>query len=162
MIPLPDGLTLCDLDQRLEKWVKFHNATLMCATIHALRLPRDITRTRTHVLSIFITPRLDHRDAPGKYFRVRFAEPLTIAEAKEKPAPWPQSIAQIETMRQESEEMGRGTVAAACLDCPMLGMQVVPFGSMGAQLSKIQVLDNWMDHLIRDVENGKKFTQFGH
>jgi mitochondrial splicing suppressor protein 51 len=144
MVPLPEGLTLSDLDQRLEKWVKFHNPTLMAAAVQ-----------------LFIEPRFDHGGSAGKYFRIRTANVLAISEAMNKDAPWPESIRQTAKMRDENERLNRGTVAAVYLDSHMLGVQVVPFRLRSSQLSELRVLDNWMDHLIRDVENGKKFTQFG-
>src|SRR6266567_199845 len=64
---LPDGITLVDLDQKLEKWVKFHNSLLMAATIHALSLPRDIKRAKMFLLRVQVSYRPDHGGVPAKF-----------------------------------------------------------------------------------------------
>ena len=161
MIPLPEGMSLTDMDQRLEKWVKFHHFTLMAATIHALALPRDPTRSRTHVIHIILLPRIDHNGSASKFFRICDASVLEISEAMNMRDPWRASLEQVAVMRQESESMKRGTVAAAGVECPPLGVQFVPFGSL-KDLSPLKILSNWKEILIRDVENGKKFTRFGY
>jgi len=161
LIPLPDGMTLTELDARHEKWIGFHNPTFMGACIHALSLPRDITRSRTHVLHLTVAPRTDHGGSAAKYFRVRDAEPIAIAQAMTYDAPWPESLNDLKNLREENEKSGRGTVAAIGVVCPPLGVQIVPFGSL-KDLSSLQVLPHWKDTLIRDVENGKKFTRFGY
>jgi splicing suppressor protein 51 len=76
-------------------------------------------------------------------------------------APWPESLNDLKSLREENEKSGRGTVAAIGVVCPPLGVQIVPFGSL-KDLSSLQVLPHWKDTLIRDVENGKKFTRFGY
>ncbi|KAK7689834.1 hypothetical protein QCA50_006473 [Cerrena zonata] len=55
-IMLPDNMSLYELDQRLAKWVKFHNAMLMWATIHALGIPVSENNARTMVLHLKIKP----------------------------------------------------------------------------------------------------------
>jgi splicing suppressor protein 51 len=154
-------MTLKELDTRLEKWIKFHNPTLMGACIHALALPRDITRSRTHVLHLKVVPRIDHGGSASKYFRVISAEPLAIAEAMTYSAPWPESLDGLKKLREESESNGLGTVAAIGIVCLPLGVQIVPFGSL-KRLSSLQVVSHWKETLISDVENGKKFTRFGY
>jgi splicing suppressor protein 51 len=154
-------MTLKELDTRLEKWIGFHNPTLMGACIHALALPRDITRSRTHVLHLKVVPRSDHGGSVSKYFRVRAAEPLAIAEAMTYPAPWPEGLDDLKKLRDESEANGLGTVAAIGIVCLPLTVQMVPFGSLKG-LSSLQILPHWKDTLTKDVENGKKFTRFGY
>jgi len=161
LIPLPDGMTLSELDARLAKWIAFHNPTLMGACIHALALPRDITRSRTHVLRVVVAPRTDHGGSTAKYFRIREAEPLAIAQAMTYPEPWPESLKDLKNLREENEQSGSGTVAAIGIICPPLDVQIVPFGSLRG-LSSLQVLPHWKETLTRDVENGKKFTKFGY
>jgi splicing suppressor protein 51 len=75
-------------------------------------------------------------------------------------APWPESLTDLNKLREENEESGRGTVAAIGVICPPLGVQIVPFGSL-KNLNSLQVVPHWKDTLIRDVENGRKFTRFG-
>ena len=74
-LTLVDGVSVSELDQRLEKWVRFHNSTLMAATIQALRLPADLGRARTHLLYVALEQRGadEHAGQPGKFFRVRDA-----------------------------------------------------------------------------------------
>lgn len=159
-MPLPDGMSLTEMDQRLEKWIKFHKNTLMAMTIHALSLPKDITRTRTHIVRMIVAPRLDHGGAPSKYFRVRDAVVVTMNDAMGYPAPWAESLVELEKLRVESENMRRGSVAAVGVECPPLGVQFVPFASL-RDLSRLVILPNWKEIATRDIENGKKFTTFG-
>lgn len=154
-------MTLKELDARLEKWIKFHNPTLMGACIHALDLPRDITRSRSHVLHIQVWPRIDHGGSASKYFRIVSAEPLAITEAMTYRAPWPESLDELKKLRDESESNGLGTVAAIGIVCLPLGVQIVPLGSLKG-LSSLQIVSHWKETLINDVENGKKFTRFGY
>lgn len=152
-------MTLPELDQRLEKWIHYHSPTIMAATIHALRIPEDFTNLKTRVLHIIVSPRTDHDGRPAKYFRVREAKAYSVEEARRFPAPWAESIDNIEQMREESERMKRGSVAFAGVTCPPLGVQMVPFGSM-RRMSEIQVVSNWKERLVRDVEQGKKFSRW--
>lgn len=152
------GMTLTELDTRLEKWISFHKPTLMGACIHALELPRDITRSRTHILHMKVIPRTDHGGSVGRYFRVRSAEPVAVAEVMTYDAPWPESVQDLEFIRKENEESGRGTVAAIGVICPPLSVQIVPFGSL-KDLSSLPPVPHWKDTLTRDVENGKKFMK---
>src|ERR1700729_3124065 len=108
MYVITPGMTLTELDARLEKWIGFHNPTFMGACIHALSLPRDITRSRTHVLHLTVAPRTDHGGSAAKYFRVRDAEPIAIAQAMTYDAPWPESLNDLESLREENEKSGRG------------------------------------------------------
>jgi len=133
----------------------------MGACIPALALPRDITRLRTHVLHPTVAPRTDHSGSAAKFFRVRDAEPIAIAQAMTYDALWPESLNDLKNLREENEESGRGTVAAIGLVCPPLGVQIIPFGSLNG-LRSLQVLPHWKDTLFRDVENGKKFMRFGY
>jgi splicing suppressor protein 51 len=151
-------MTLSELDARLEKWISFHNPTLMGACIHALELPRDITRSKTHVLHMIVAPRTDHGGSAAKYFRVLKAEPLAVAQAMMYEAPWPESLRDLKTIRDENEESGRGTVAAIGVICPPLNVQIVPFGSL-KDLGSLQSVPHWKETLFRDVENGRKFTR---
>ncbi|KIM37013.1 hypothetical protein M413DRAFT_448743 [Hebeloma cylindrosporum] len=145
---IPDGVTLVDLDQKLEKWVKFHSNLLMAATIHALSLPRDIKRAKMFFLRVKVSYRPDHKDMPSKFFRVNDAFLIDIEEAKKLGSVWTASIEHVDTMRAESEALRRGSVAA-----------IVPFGSL-KDLSPLKIQNNWKEILIRDVERGKKLMRF--
>lgn len=155
-------MTLKELDTRLEKWISWHNPTLMGATIHALSLPTDINRARTHVLHVTVRPRplAEHSGKVSKYFKITAAEPLEVATAMTYDAPWPESLEALQSMREEQEASGRGTVAAIGVICKPLGVQIVPFGSL-KRLSSLQVLPNWKEYMVNDTTNGKKFTKFG-
>ncbi|KAF9461706.1 hypothetical protein BDZ94DRAFT_1283392 [Collybia nuda] len=159
-ILLPPGVTFVELDNRLEKWIKFHNSTLMAATIHALSLPLDLTRSKTHVLQMSVRPRTDHNGVAAKFFRIIDASVIEISAAQQYPPPWPESIEQLAALREESEGKQRGTVAAVGIECPPLGVQFVPFGSL-RNLSALRILPDWKEIVIRDVERAKKFTKFG-
>ncbi|KAF8953213.1 hypothetical protein BDZ97DRAFT_1767613 [Flammula alnicola] len=148
---LPPGITLLELDQMLERWVKFHNSLLMAATIHALALPRDIKRSRSYMLRV---PRV-----AAKYFRVDDASVIDMDSGRALGGVWPESIDHINRMREESESLRRGTIAAVALECEPLAMQVVPFGSL-RDLSPLRIQQSWKEILIKDVENGKRFTRF--
>lgn len=157
---LPDGISLYELDLRLEKWVRFHNPTLMAATLHALRLPLSMASVRTYVLHVILEPRSDHGGSAGKYFRVKRAAPVEIALARSWKEPWPSSLDALREMQEDSERLKRGYVTAAMIECLPLAVQTIPFGSI-KNLGGMGVLSNWEDILIRDVEKGKKFTHFG-
>ena len=153
-------MSFSELDQRLRKWVKFHNSTLMAATIHALALPRDITRSRTHVLGVKAHHRMDGVDNPAKRFILIDARVIEIMEAQKFPAPWPEALKQLAAMREESESRQRGMIAAVAIECPPLCVQFVPFGSL-RDLNRLKILPDWKEILKRDVESGKRFTRFG-
>ncbi|KDR79804.1 hypothetical protein GALMADRAFT_241889 [Galerina marginata CBS 339.88] len=156
---LPRGLTLLELDQKLEKWVKFHSNLLMAATIHALSLPKDIKRARTHLLRVKVVYRPDNNSVSAKAFRVYDASLITVEEGRALGGVWPESIDQLQQMREESEGLKRGTVAAVALECVPLAMQTVPFGSL-RDLSPLRIQHRWKEILIKNVEAGKKYTRF--
>lgn len=157
---LPEGISRYELDHRLEKWVKFHNLTLMASCAHALRLPEDLENGRRQVLYVNLSARDDHGGSAGKYFRVVDAYVVTIADAMQKPSPWPESMMQLTSMQDESERLGRGKVIAAMVECSPLKVQIVPFGSL-KKMRGLQIMPQWREILSRDVENGKRFTRFG-
>jgi splicing suppressor protein 51 len=159
MLDVPEGLTLTELDEKLEKWVKVQNSLLMAATIHALALPRDLKRSHSYMLRVKVSYRHDNDDMPAKYFRVNDANVIDFVSARALGGVWPVSIDHIEKLRRESESARRGTVAAIGLECEPLAMQVVPFGSL-RDLSCLKIQQNWKKILINDVETGKKFTRF--
>ncbi|EGO29869.1 hypothetical protein SERLADRAFT_458205 [Serpula lacrymans var. lacrymans S7.9] len=132
-------------------------------SFHALTLPRDITRTATHVLRLFVQLRTDHKGSPAKYFRILEAKVESIEDAKTFPDPWQESLRDLQNMRGDSEKMGRGTIAAIGVECPPLGVQMIPCGSLKrSSLSSVQLLPNWKDILTKDIEEGKKFQRFGY
>lgn len=148
---LPDGISMQELDQRLEKWVKFHHQTLMAACLHALRLPDDESRARTHVMHLILLPRQDHGGHPGKWFKVVDAKALEWSEAEKKRTPWPESLAQVRDMQDDAQSKGQGRIAAAMLDCPPLSVQTVPFGSINNQMKQVKVLPIWREVLIKVI-----------
>ena len=156
---LVDGISLYELDQRLEKWVRFHTSTLMVATIQALGLVHDVSRARTGVLYVRLEARgaAEHDGAPGKFFRVVDAHVVSIAEAQRRPAPWPESVAQVQVLADSGERLGQGTTAAAMLECPPLAVQTVPFGSLSkASMRGEEILADWKRLFMEHVERGMK------
>ena len=151
---LPDGLSRYELDQRLEKWVRWHHPTLMAATLSALRLPDDLARARTHVLHITLDARTDHGGAAAKFFRVLDARVVAVADAMRFDAPWPESLVALRDMQDDSEHMRRGAIAACMVECRQLAVQTVPFGSIKNLREPVDPL--WKEGLIRYVEEGKK------
>ncbi|KAI0667934.1 hypothetical protein C8Q78DRAFT_1051105 [Trametes maxima] len=153
---LVDGVSMHELDQRLEKWVRVHSRALMATTLHALRLPEDVGRSRTQVLYVRLAPRgqAEHQGVPGKFFRIEDAEVVSWDDAMSRKAPWPESLSQLRLMQDESERMDRGGVAAAMVECPPLAVQTVPFGSMKNLREKVR--EDWKSFLMAQVEQGKK------
>lgn len=157
---IPGGLSLYELDQRLEKWVRFHSYTLMGACIHALRVPEDVNNIRNSILYVKLEPREDHGETPAKYFRVVDAYAVLLQDAMRRPSPWPESALQLRAMQNDAEkEKKRGMVGASMIECPPLAVQTVPFGSV--KNVNRDVNENWKDILVSDVEFGKKHTHFG-
>ena len=75
--------------------------------------------------------------------------------------PWPDGLMHFAKLREESDRLKRGGVAMIGLECPPLGMQVVPFGSITKDIKQARVLRNWKDILTRDIKNGRRMTWFG-
>lgn len=158
---LPSGVTLHELDERLARWVKFHQTTMGSAAIHALGLPKDLARTKTHVLHLILSARTDHGDRASKIFRVVDAKVYAITKARSRSLLWAVSLNNLDQMRKEGERVGAGTTTGVFIECPPLGVQVVPWGSLKNDISRWPLLPDWKNILQRDVENGKRFTRFG-
>ena len=154
---LVDGISMYELDQRLEKWVRFHNATLMAATVQALQLPLDVSRARTHLLYVTLAPRgaAEHGGSAAKFFRVEDAVVIEVEDAMRRESPWPESIMQLRQMGDEMARNGRGEVAAAMIECPPLAVQTVPFGSMMERTLKKEMLHaTWKKFFMDHIEQG--------
>ena len=151
-----DGLSLLELDQRLEKWVRWHTLTLMTATVHALRLPESLLRARDYVLYIRLEarPQAEHNGATAKFFRVLDAEVVAWVDGVRRPTPWPGALHFLRRMQEEAMRTGRGMDTAAMIECPPLDVQTVPFGSMMDLGERVD--ENWKEFLMRHVEYGKK------
>ncbi|KAI0926325.1 hypothetical protein AcW1_008535 [Taiwanofungus camphoratus] len=130
----------------------------MGSALHALRLPDDIGRTRTHVMYVKLAPRAEHGGTPARYFRVVDAYPVEVAQTMGWPEPWPASLVALKQMQDESERLHRGRIAAAMVECPPLAVQTVPFGSIPT-LTDLTIVPNWKEVLIRDVASGVKFAK---
>ncbi|PCH45135.1 hypothetical protein WOLCODRAFT_78351, partial [Wolfiporia cocos MD-104 SS10] len=111
----------------LKKWVRFHKSTLMGATIHALRLPEDLSRARTHVLLIKLQLHGDQNGALRKHAELSV---VSVAEAIRWPKPWPWSLKTLRDMQNGGERRGHGTTAACLIECYPFSVQTVPFGSL--------------------------------
>ena len=155
---IPDGISMYELDQRLEKWVAYHSPTLMGATIHCIDLPRDITNSRRQVMYVKLRARerREHYDAPGLYFEFEDAYAVNIDEAMDWDEPWPGSMMQLISLQDESERDGRGGVSAAMVEVKPLAVQTVPFGSL-KDLGIRKTLTTWKETLANDINKGKKF-----
>ena len=154
---LVDGVSMYELDQRLEKWVRFHNSTLMAGTIQALRLPEDVSRAHTHVLYILLEPRpySEHNGEVGKFFRAVETEVVSIQDGMRKKAPWPGSLMQLSHIADDMERSGNGTVAAAIIECPPLQVQTVPFQSVSQSALRGEIVrDTWKSFFIQHIEQG--------
>lgn len=156
---LPDGMSMYELDQRLEKWVKFHNAMLMWATIHALGIPTSLANARAMVLYIKLKPTNEsfHRGSAAKGFKMKEAYALPIAEAKKYKSPWPESLEQLELMQSQSETRGQGRVCACMIECPPLAVQTVPFGGL-KNLGIPGSIPTWKATLEEHFDQGKKMS----
>lgn len=155
---LPDGLSMYEMDQRLEKWVQYHSPTLMGATIHCIDLPNSLENARTKVMYVKLRPRerKEHYDTPGLYFEFIDAYPVDIDEAMTWKSPWPESLVQLKRMQADSERDGRGGVTAAMVEAKPLAVQTVPFGSL-KNLGIRRTSPTWKDSLKSDINRGKKF-----
>ncbi|KAH8094496.1 hypothetical protein BXZ70DRAFT_896773 [Cristinia sonorae] len=160
---IPDGISMFDLDQRLEKWVAFHSPTLMGATIHCIDLPKRPTNYRSQVMYVKLKARerRDHFDSVGLYFEFVDAYAVDIDEAMGWDSPWPESLAQLKSMQADSERDGRGGVTAAMVEVKPLAVQTVPFGSM-KNLGIRRTLTTWKETLENDINKGKKFAAHRH
>ena len=158
---IPGGLSLYELDQRLEKWVRFHSYTLMGACLHAVRAPEDLNNLRSTVLYVKLGVREDHGNDPMKYFRVVEAYPVSVQDGMRRPSPWPESLLQLRVMQNDAEkEKKRGMVGATFIECPPLAVQTVPFGSV-KDVHSLSIQEDWKGALISDVENGTKYKISG-
>ncbi|KAG6908798.1 hypothetical protein DXG01_003245 [Tephrocybe rancida] len=156
---LPPGISLSELNTCFDKWNKYHNPTLCAALIRALDLPRDINRSRTHILKINIEARTDPEvhDA-GKYFHVVDAEVLDAAVARTLPG-WAVPMEELDTLRADSEQKGWGAFIGVALQCPALGLVFATFTSISQRdikYFKLRALPDWKDRLISDVEKGRR------
>lgn len=158
---VPGGVSLYELDQRLEKFIRFHSSALMGATLHAVRAPEDLNNLRKNVLYVKLEAREDHGGLPSNFFRVVEAYPVSTQDGMRKPSPWPESLLQLRAIQDDSEkEKKAGVVGAALVECPPLAVQTVPFGSV-KDVDGVEILDDWKDKLVDYVEQGKKVTVFG-
>jgi mitochondrial splicing suppressor protein 51 len=134
--------------------------------MHALALCENVSRAKTHVLHVVVEsrPPTDHGHGrkAAKFFRVVEATVHTISEAMNLPPPWPDSLRHLERMREESERLGRGSVAVVGVTCSPMGVQMVPLGSLTKDMCRAKAVSGWKDVLMSDVEEGMKRTGFDH
>lgn len=161
-LTLPDGISLYELDQRLEKWIQFHRATLLSACIHALRLPDDIARAQTHLLFIKVRAcaQDEHGGSARKHFAILDAYPVEVAEALTWKEPWPESIEQLRLLQATGMSKSSGAVAGVMIECPPLAVQTVPFGSIKGL--EFLVVPDWKDVLIAHTKAGKHFQNMSY
>ena len=156
---LVDGISMYELNQWLEKWVRFHNSTLMATMIQVLHLPMDLSRVCMHLLYVTLEPCStdEHMGQASKFFCVHNVYVVPTEEGLRKPALWLESIVQLQGMVDEMERGGHGMVAAAMIECPLLAVQMVPFGSMMECVLKKEVLhDMWKSFFMNHIEQGMR------
>lgn len=157
--------TFKGIDEALRQWVKFYDFLLMAATIHALDLPRDRTRSRTHMLWLKLTHRGNFDGSPSKRFRIADANVITISEVasmgKDYDREWNEVLSLVAAMRDRSNLEERGEIAVVAIECPPLGPQILPVGSLMEGYAGKQALPNWKKLLTEYVERGEKIGQFG-
>lgn len=73
--------------------------------------------------------------------------------------PWPLSLKKLKELQDDSEKKRQGAVACSMVECKPLAVQVVPYGSV-KRLKGLGVVKDWKERLIKDVQDGKKFTGF--
>lgn len=155
------NISVADMEGMLEKWVRFHGFALMGATIHALQLAHDIRRSHTHIVRMRISTKEDASSSkPEIAFTIRIFHPLEQSTARTMGHLWNESLDKLAAMRTESEQAGRGTVAAVFIECKPLGLHVMPFGSLKDLDDMRDVGDNWLDILIRAVDQGRRIKRF--
>ncbi|KAI0648661.1 hypothetical protein C8Q79DRAFT_904985, partial [Trametes meyenii] len=155
---LVDGISLREFDLRVERWVKYHQSTLLAAAWHALRLPEDITRTTTHLLYVKLEARpwADHSGLAAKFFRIDSAEAWTWQQGEEMEQPWPAMMQQFRVLQAHSEEKGAGYTVAVMVQCLPLKVQAVPLGSQWPHSGPNAVNENWKAVFVNRVERGAR------
>ncbi|KAI0667954.1 hypothetical protein C8Q78DRAFT_954843, partial [Trametes maxima] len=155
---LVDGISLREFDLRLERWIKYHQSTLLAAAWHALRLPEDVTRANEHVLYVKLEARpwADHSGAAAMFFRVNSAEAWEWRKGEEMDPPWPGMMKQFRAMQAQSEEKGSGYTVAVMVQCSPLKVQAVPLGSQWPQSGPGAVNENWKAVFVNRVERGAR------
>ena len=156
---IPDGMSRYELDQRLEKWVKFHRPILMWATTHALGLPSSLSNADNMVLYLRIKPTTQsyHGGSVAKGFQLLEAYTLPIEEANNYPSPWPEMLEQFELLRAQCEARGQGKVAACVIECSPLAVQIVPFRGLRG-LGIPRSLTTWKETMEQHFDEGKKMA----
>lgn len=83
---IPDGITLPQYDERLEEWISVWSFTMCEAAIHAMRVPQDQKRCRTHILHVTLRGRTqqEHKGNSKHYFAVVSAVARPIVEARKR------------------------------------------------------------------------------
>ena len=76
---------------------------------------------------------------------------------------WQRLLQQLNYLRDESEAKNLGIVAGIAIECPPLGVQLVPVGSL-ENLDGVEVLTSWKEILRRNIESGRQVKEFteGH
>ncbi|KXN87328.1 hypothetical protein AN958_08953 [Leucoagaricus sp. SymC.cos] len=151
----PSGLSWAELDAKLEKWVKHFGQMLMYTTIHALKLPIQYPRARTHLLHVTIVYNSDNGGKTGRFFDLDGVQVMSMEEAGQLDGAHRMSVEQLRFRREDSERRGRGAVIAAAVVCKPLAVQIVPFGSITQQLMKrMKWVENWEKNLRRCIASG--------
>ena len=146
-----------DINSRHSRRSNF-SALVPCRVPRYFRLYcGEFIRKVTHVLYILLEPRLysEHNGEVGKFFRAVETEVVSIQDGIRKKAPWPGSLMQLSHMADDMERSGKGTVAAAIIECPPLQVQTVPFQSVSQSALRGEIVrDTWKSFFMQHIEQG--------
>lgn len=158
MDPLPDGITLIELNQRLADWIRFHTPCFVGATVYCLDFASNIQNLHTKVLLIKLRPRERkvHKNVPGMYFEFVDACAVDMQEAMGWEAPWPYLMMGLRKMQMDSEREGRGGVTAALIEAKPLDVQAVPLTEFGTGTAKYTNEPNWKPMLKQYINTGTR------
>ncbi|KAJ7286244.1 hypothetical protein C8J57DRAFT_1287131 [Mycena rebaudengoi] len=147
----PFSVSFTELEERSNQWVKHHAPSLMSATIQALQLPLDITRTKTHIAYLRIGPLEDSALPASQFFRVIEVGALSMIDAAQKSSDWSKGI---QLMKDKGDRDGE-PMALMGIESPLF----LSFSPFFGDFSKIPIIPNWRKIFIEDVESGKKYSK---
>lgn len=154
--------TFENIDESLRRWIKFYESVLMAAAIHALGLPRDISRATTHALWLKLHHGGTLRSPPSKQFRIADANVVALSDVallgKDE---WKETLELFSAMRDRSMAANKGGMAIVIIECPPLGLQILPVGSLLEGELRGGIISAWKSILIRHVEKGERVLKFG-
>ncbi|KAJ3494898.1 hypothetical protein NLJ89_g10717 [Agrocybe chaxingu] len=149
---VPNGLTVPQCHEQLTQWIHTHRSDLCVAIIHALELPRDLSRSGTHILRMRIAPSPINRANMHSHFHLIHAEVTGISAASGLGEIWAATLHHFLALRSDILAAGGAASAAICLECEPFGLQLIPFGSLES-LDSVRVYCQWL-HVLKVKLNG--------